>query len=116
MKKIIYALCIISIFTFGDSGIVYANEEQIELYAQSAVLMDGETGRVLFEKNSIDEKANASTTKILTCILALENGNLEEEVMVSQKAQNQPAVHLGVVEGESLYFRGYAVCLDVGII
>ena len=113
MRKIICALCIIS-FIYGDSKIVYANEEQIELYAQSAVLMDGETGRVLFGKNSIDEKANASTTKILTCILALENGNLEEEVMVSQKAQNQPAVHLGVVEGESYILEDmlYALMLE----
>ena len=41
-----------------------------ELYAQSAVLMDAETGRILFAKNGQDEMPMASTTKIMTCILA----------------------------------------------
>ena len=47
---------------------VWAKEEQ--LYALSAVLMDGETGRVLYGKEAYKGRPNASTTKVMTCILA----------------------------------------------
>ena len=43
-----------------------------ELYALSAVLMDGETGRVLYGKEAYKARPNASTTKVMTCIMALE--------------------------------------------
>ena len=64
---------------------VYA-EEPKDLYAQSAVLMDAESGRVLFGKNEKDQKAMASTTKIMTCILALENGELNDVVTFPAKS------------------------------
>lgn len=51
---------------------VWAKEEQ--LYALSAVLMDGETGRVLYGKEAYKGRPNASTTKVMTCILAAGNG------------------------------------------
>ena len=54
---------------------VYAEEDSnadIKLYAQSAVLMDAASGRILYEKNGQEILPMASTTKIMTCILALE--------------------------------------------
>lgn len=57
-----------------------------ELYARYAVLMDAGTGRVLFSKSGDTEAPMASTTKIMTCILALEIGNLSDEVSVSDTA------------------------------
>lgn len=59
-------------------------EEPAELYALSAVLMDGESGRVLYEKDGERPLANASTTKVLTCIVALENSPGGDYVQVSQ--------------------------------
>ena len=78
----------------------YAKEEPEQLYAQSAVLMDADSGRILFEKNGNEQKPMASTTKIMTCILALEEGNPEDVVTASAYAERQPKVHLGVKEGE----------------
>ena len=52
-------------------------EEELSLYATSAVLMDGESGRVLYGKAENEPMPNASTTKVLTCIVAIE-GNLIE--------------------------------------
>lgn len=75
-------------------------EEPSGLYAVSAVLMDADSGRVLFEKNGYEAKPMASTTKIMTCIVALEQGNLEDTVTASAYAASQPKVHLGVQEGE----------------
>lgn len=71
-----------------------------ELYALSAVLMDGENGRILYEKAGDEIRANASTTKIFTCILALENGMLSDTVTVSSYAAKMPDVQLNIVEGE----------------
>ena len=56
--------------------------DDLKLYAQSAVLMDGESGRVLFAKNGEVERPMASTTKIMTCILALELGKGTDVVTV----------------------------------
>ena len=65
-----------------------------QLYAQSAVLMDAASGRVLFEKEGETVRPMASTTKIMTCILTLENGNLDDEVEVSDYAASMPDVQL----------------------
>ena len=54
-----------------------------ELYALSAVLMDADNGRILLQKNGTEVLPMASTTKIMTCILALEQANPDDYVSVS---------------------------------
>ena len=76
-----------------------------ELYAKSAVLIDGDSGRILYEKNGHEPLANASTTKILTCILALELCEQDSVVQVSSYAASQPKVRLGMRGGQSFYLR-----------
>ena len=76
-----------------------------ELYALSAVLMDGDSGRILFDKEGETPRPNASTTKVLTCILALENGNGDDYVPVSANAASQPEVKLGMQPGEQYYLE-----------
>ena len=71
-----------------------------ELYAQAAVLMDASSGRVLYEKNGEEVLAMASTTKIMTCIIALENADLEEMVDVSAYAASMPKVKMYIKKGE----------------
>ena len=84
------------------------------LYARSAVLMDADSGRILFAKNGQEQRAMASTTKIMTCILALENGDLSDEVAVSAEAASQPAVRLGMREGQRFYLKDllYSLMLE----
>ncbi len=77
-----------------------AEKEDLQLYAQSAVLMDADSGRVLYGKNSKEKLPMASTTKIMTCILALEYGNTEEIVEASSYAAGMPKVKLYVKAGE----------------
>ncbi|MCR5754667.1 MAG: D-alanyl-D-alanine carboxypeptidase [Acetatifactor sp.] len=74
--------------------------EEVSLYSTSAVLMDADSGRVLYEKNGYSILANASTTKIMTCILVLEQGNMEDEIEVSSYAAGMPKVKLNVKKGE----------------
>lgn len=90
------------------------NQGPETLYARSAVLMDADSGRILFEKNGEERLANASTTKILTCILALEEGEPEETVTFSEEAVRQPEVHLGASKGEIFYLEDllYSLMLE----
>lgn len=58
------------------------------LNARAAILYDATYGRILYEKNSKQKRANASTTKMITAMVAYEQGNLDDIVTVSQKAAN----------------------------
>ena len=85
-----------------------------ELYAKSALLMDASNGRVLYEKNGYDILPMASTTKIMTCIYALENSNLDDVVTISSNAVNQPKVRLGMKKAQQYTLRDllYALMLE----
>ncbi len=76
--------------------------------------MDADSGRILFEKNGKTERAMASTTKIMTCILALEQGELDREVIVSERAALQPEVKLGMHPGDRFRIRDllYSLMLE----
>ena len=95
---------------------VYGEEvqEPDSLYALSAVLMDGDSGRVLFEKNGEEQRPMASTTKVMTCILVLESGRTGETAQTSAYAASMPEVHMGAREGESYGVRDllYALMLE----
>ncbi len=90
-----------------------AEEDTLQLYARAAVLLDADSGRVLYGKEENTELPMASTTKIMTCIVALENGNLDEIVTVSSYAASQPEVRLGIRSGETYVLRDliYAMML-----
>lgn len=89
-------------------------EADISLYATAAVLMDGDTGRVLYGKNADTPMAMASTTKILTCILVLENASLDETIEVSDYAASMPKVKLYLKKGEQYTVRDllYSLMLE----
>lgn len=73
--------------------------DDLNLYAKSAVLTDAETGRILYGKNATTQMANASTTKIMTCLLAIESGKLNDTVTFSEHACKMPKVRLGCSAG-----------------
>lgn len=99
--------CIFFTIIFGQkfSVIVYANSEPQNLYALSACLMDADSGRVLFEKSGYEKMAMASTTKIMTLLIALEYGKSEDIVTVSEYAASMPDVQLHMKPGEQYYLR-----------
>ena len=74
--------------------------KESELYARSAVLMDADSGRVLVGKDAQNPMPMASTTKIMTCIVTLENAQLEDIADVSSYAARMPEVKLHIAEGE----------------
>lgn len=102
---------------FLTGTVCYADTEAKEvgnLYALSAVLMDGDSGRILYAKNGEEKRPMASTTKIMTCILVLENSRLDEAAEVSAYAASMPKVRLGVQPKER-YLTGdllYSLMLE----
>ena len=110
-KSLSLSICLlfslVAFFTFPDYAAVSMaanteseNEPNLKLYAQSAVLMDADSGRILYEKEGQKIMPMASTTKIMTCILALEYGNLDDYCMASSYAASMPKVKLGVSSNE----------------
>lgn len=67
-------------------------------------LMDADTGTLLYAKNEHDQAFPASTTKIMTAILAIENGNLDEEVTVGSSVETKGSI-MGIYPGEKLTLR-----------
>lgn len=89
MKKLISFIIILCFLSSGAKA--------LELSAKSAVLIDGVTGRILYAHNCYERLPMASTTKIMTALLALEKGNPDDIVTVSNNAAYQ--------EGSSLYLK-----------
>ncbi len=82
------------------SGSAGEGQEEIPLYAQAAVLMDADSGRILYSKEADRQLPMASTTKIMTLIIALENVDGQEVAQASSYASSQPKVRLGMTQGQ----------------
>lgn len=80
---------------------VLSTPPSLTLYASGACLMDAESGRILYGKNETAPLPMASTTKIMTCLLALERANLQDTVTFSERAASMPKVHLDARAGTS---------------
>ena len=77
-------------------GCMTAAAEAVEVSAAAAVLMDADSGRLLYEKNGEKRMLIASTTKLMTALVALEQGGLQQEITVT-------GGHMA--EGSSMYLR-----------
>ena len=111
MKKIILTfMCIVMMLSntvaFADD--IYIEDESFnlpEVKAESALLMDMKTGRVIYSKNPDVRRYPASTTKIMTAILALEHGDFSD-VVTADVASLAPITnedsHMGILIGEEL--------------
>lgn len=93
MLFLIFSVCFSSCFSFLTSY----GAESAGGYAKAAIVIDGETGRILYEKNAYEKMGMASTTKIMTGICGIEFGDLKKEIKVSN--------HAAGVEGSSMYLK-----------
>jgi len=108
-KRIVSALMLIimliSVFSGNTFCLVALADDAPQLKSESAILIESETGRVIFEKDSDKVLYPASTTKIMTAILVLENLNLDTVVVASKRAVMSIPIggsNMGLLEGEQL--------------
>jgi serine-type D-Ala-D-Ala carboxypeptidase (penicillin-binding protein 5/6) len=94
LKRLFIVLLVVS-FLFANSP--EQKVAAVSVSASTAVLMEQESGRVLFEKGAHEKRRIASITKIMTAVLAIESGKLEEMVTVSARATK--------AEGSSVYLK-----------
>ena len=99
MKRnlICIAITIIVMTGMTDGLTAYGIGMEPEISAKAAVLVDGESGNVLFGKNIDEQMLIASTTKIMTALVALEHTNIDDEIEIPVEAT--------LVEGSSMYLK-----------
>lgn len=94
---LLLTLCLASALLYAQAG-----NKPPPLSARAAILLDAKTGQVLFNKNMHSRQAPASTTKILTAILAIESQRLDELVTISRTAAAVPGSSLHLTAGQQL--------------
>lgn len=114
MKKVLSVLLVLGIVMpfFG----VRAVAAEPSVSAVSAVLIEAETGTVLYAKNAEEQRAMASTTKIMTAILTIEAGDLDREFTVDTYAIMTEGTSMGLREGDIVSRRDllYGILLPSG--
>lgn len=103
--------CCINAYASSETSVP---SELSSLHAKAAILMDGDNQRVLFGKEEEKELPMASTTKIMTCLYAIEHGSLSDKVTFSKKAASAPKVRLGAKSGSQFLLSDllYALMLE----
>ena len=81
--------------------------QQPSIYGEAAVLLDASTGQILYGKNIHQQMEPASLTKIMTCLIAIEEGDPDAVLSVSEQAVEdmEDSSTMDVVAGESLSLR-----------
>lgn len=98
MKYLLMAILILSSIFF----ITKTGHAQMNVSAEHAVLMDLETGEVLFEKAANEQSSIASITKIMTTLLAIESGKMNEETTISRNAIYTEGSSIYLEQGEKI--------------
>lgn len=101
-------------YSAGELGCTSSASTPTSLYAKAYCVIDADSGRILCGKQENEQMPMASTTKIMTCILALESGRLDDTVTVSSYAASMPDVQLNIREGETYCLRDllYSLMLE----
>lgn len=100
LKKLLcfFICCVITVGAFP----VAASGTVLSLSAASAVLMNVSTGEVVYEKNAYKERGIASTTKIMTALVALEQGNLSDTVTAGAEDVTVEGTSIGLEGGDKV--------------
>ena len=112
-----FLLAMILILNVTTTGYAASKESLPLVHGEAAYLIDVKSGQTLFSKNPDEPLAPASTTKIMTGLLALENGNLNDTVTVSSTILNNKLVYgtqIYLVPGEKMQLKDllYAMFLN----
>ena len=119
MKSIAYTVVVFFLLVFLTST-AFANPgitvSPPSISGEAGILMDTSTGQVLYEKNAHTRLEPASTTKIMTAILALEKGQLSDIVVTSKEPPLAEGTRIYLEEGEKLTLEQmlYSMMLNSG--
>lgn len=116
MKKILITFVLTAVLFITSFCTVSAESPVPSVSAQSAAVIEMQTGKVLFEKNAYEKRPIASTTKIMTTLLTLESGDLDEPFTVDPAAIKVEGSSMGLQEGDTVTKRNlcYGMLLPSG--
>ena len=89
---IFFSFLLFPILVFADS-------------AHSTVVMDLNNGRFLYSKNSHEKRLIASITKIMTCIVVLENSNIDDDIVVGEEVLSMYGTNIYIEVGEKIKIK-----------
>jgi len=98
-KQLLFFITIV-FFLIASASVSAQEITTLDLDSEAAVLMDGETGQILYGKNETKRMYPASITKIATAIYALEKGNLQDQVTISEEATHVAGTRVYLEPGE----------------
>ena len=97
LKTLACLLVVLIMGTIVPGSVLAGEVQKPSVSAKSAVLIEADSGKVVFEKNAEEKLPMASTTKIMTALVALEHGDMEKSVEVNDGAVG--------IEGSSIYLK-----------
>ncbi|GAB6098938.1 D-alanyl-D-alanine carboxypeptidase family protein [Halanaerocella petrolearia] len=102
MRKYLFSIVLSLLIVLIASQVLLARPQ---VTARAAILIDGDTGEILYKKNIHQRRPPASTTKIMTGILAIEEGNLSDKVTASKRAAYEGGSSIYLAPNETLPLR-----------
>ena len=114
-KRYIYVVLLL-LLTILSNNVFAVEKEELKITSKAGVVLEQSTGRVLWEKNSKEKMKIASTTKILTAIVVVENIDLDSKVVISKKAALTGGSTVGLVSGKEVTVKSllYGLLLKSG--
>ncbi len=102
IKKKKISLSIVVLMLFMTTSTVFAAANYPNVTAKSAIVMDAATGKVIYSKAAKERRYPASTTKMMSLIVALEHGNLDDVITASPNAASTEGSSLWLTQGEQM--------------
>lgn len=100
IKKSLWLILITILFSNFSNTLVMAASDLPPVYSEGAILMDGITGEILYSKNEHVKYEPASTTKVMTALVVLENTNLSDKVTIGENPPLVDGSAIGIQKGE----------------
>ena len=102
MKRIISIVLTVLVLINAAPVVSFGATQPPSILAETAVVIDAKTGQVLYDKNMNDQREPASTTKVMTALLALENLNLDKTVTIDAETPFTGGSRIYLLEGEQV--------------
>ena len=110
MKKVICFGLLLSLFVFSVSA------RAVTTSAKAAVVINADTGEVIYSQNAEEKLPMASTTKIMTALLLCEKGDMEKEITVTDQMVRVEGTSMGLLAGDKVSYKAllYGMLLASG--
>ena len=114
MKEIV--LKILGVFTIISSSLNFVFAQDITINSPAAIVIEVSSDRVLYSKNAADRRKIASTTKLMTAMVVLDNCSIDKKTVISKKAVGVGGSEVGIKAGEEITVEAllYGLMLESG--